>query len=62
MSKMNDLAYDIEQMYIEGVNPLRIAKILECPVQIVYDWIDSNGLGVVEKQQEDFSPFATANS
>lgn len=62
MSAMNDLAYDIEQMYIEGISPKRIAHILECPIKMVYDWIDSNGLDVAENPQEDLSPFNTMNS
>lgn len=63
MSKMSDLAYDIEQMYIEGISPRRIAEILECPIQTVIDWIESEGLGVAEMpQSEELSPFGTINS
>ncbi len=58
MSKMSDLAYDIEQMYIEGISPKRIAEILECPIEVVYDWIDGEGLGA----DEELDPYNTINS
>jgi len=44
MSKVAELAYDIEQMYIEGYSPKTIAAILECPIEIIYDWLDENRL------------------
>lgn len=59
MSKMNELAYDIEQLYIEGFSPKTIAAQLECPLEIVYDWIESNSLS---GDEEEFSPNATVNS
>lgn len=46
MSKLSELAYDIEQMYIEGHNPKTIAFVLECPINIVYEWIEANGLEI----------------
>jgi hypothetical protein len=51
MSKMSDLAYDIEQLYIDGHTPKSIALILECPIQMVYDWIESTG--VAEAPQDE---------
>ena len=59
MSKMSDLAYDIEQMYIEGYSPKTIAALLECPVEIVYDWLEQEGLG---KEETSFDPYDTVNS
>jgi hypothetical protein len=44
MSKMNELAYDIEQLYIEGLHPTKIAKELNCPLTVVYDWLESTGV------------------
>lgn len=44
MSKVAELAYDIEQLYIEGHSPKIIAAMLECPVTMVYDWLDSNNV------------------
>lgn len=58
MSKMNELAYDIEQLYIEGYSPKGIAAQLGCPLEIVYDWIESESLGA----DEEYSPNATINS
>ena len=58
MSKVAELAYDIEQMYIEGYSPKTIAAILECPISMVYDWMESEGLG----EAEELSPYETVNS
>ena len=46
MSKFAELAYDIEQMYIEGYKPKSIAVQLGCPLETVYDWIEANGCDV----------------
>jgi len=60
MSKMSDLSYDIEQLYIDGYSPKTISVILNCPVDLVYGWIESNG--VAESPQEELSPYETFNS
>ena len=60
MSKMAELAYDIEQLYIEGLHPTKIAKELDCPLTVVYDWLESCSLeaDVAEKpQDEPYSPY-----
>ena len=44
MSKMAELAYDIEQLYIEGFSPKSIAVQLECPLEIVYGWLEANNM------------------
>jgi DNA-directed RNA polymerase specialized sigma24 family protein len=51
---MAELAYDIEQLYIEGYSPKNIAAMLECPLTIVYDWLESNNVAedVAEKPQD----------
>ena len=59
MSKVAELAYDIEQLYIEGHSPKSIARILECPVEIVYEWIEGCG---VDATEEDLDPYNTINS
>ncbi len=41
---MSDLAYDIEQLYIEGLNPAQIAQELECPKSLVLDWMREQGI------------------
>ena len=35
MSMMKDLAYDIQELYIEGFNSRAIAAELNCPIEIV---------------------------
>ena len=59
MSKLAELAYDIEQLYIEGYSPKSIAIQLECPLSMIYDWLESNS---VEASDEECSPYATINS
>lgn len=60
MSKVAELAYDIEQLYIEGCHPTKIARILGCPLSMVYDWLEETG--VAESPQEVYDPFETINS
>ena len=61
MSKMADLYYDIEQMYIDGVSAKRIAVLLECPIEIVYEVLEDMGVADAP-QEEDYDPFLTVNS
>ena len=58
MSKMSELAYDIEQLYIEGYSPKTIAAQLECPLETVYEWLES----VSVDADEELDPFNTINS
>ena len=44
MSKMNELAYDIEQLYIEGFDAKSIAIQLGCPIDIVFDAFTEMGV------------------
>ena len=73
MSKLAELAYDIEQMWIEGYRPSTIAAMLECPVSLVYDWLEDNSITEDEDidpaewdqafpQESDYDPFDTINS
>jgi hypothetical protein len=53
MSKMAELdmyAYDIEQLYIDGLTEKNIAKTLDIPVEYVYAWMEMNGV------EEDTGP------
>ena len=59
MSKVPELAYDIEQLYIEGYSPRSIAIQLDCALEMVYDWLESNS---IEAGEEECSPYATINS
>jgi len=56
MSKMAELAYDIEQLYIEGFSPKSISAQLECPLSVVYDWIEEQGVAETP-QDEEYSPY-----
>lgn len=58
MSKLAELAYDIQEMYIEGLKPQSISNQLGIPVSVVYDWIESEGLD----QGEEYDPYLTVNS
>ena len=55
MSTLKDLAYDIEQLYIEGYSPKTIALQVGCPLELVYDWIESAQSEPVE--DEIYSPY-----
>ena len=57
MSKMSELAYDIEQLYIEGYSAKSIAVQLGCPVNIVQDWIETNSVADLPQEDEIYSPY-----
>jgi orotate phosphoribosyltransferase-like protein len=44
MSKMAELDYDIEQLFIEGLTEKNIAKTLDISVEHVYAWMQLNGI------------------
>jgi hypothetical protein len=53
MSLTRDLemvSYDIEQLWIEGMNPVEIAGEIDCHIDLVTAWIALNGLGVKETE------------
>ena len=63
MSKMNDLSYDIEQLYIDGYSPKTIAVMLECPIETVLEWIEQVNVGWEDAfPKEEYDPFETINS
>jgi hypothetical protein len=57
MSKVADLTYDIEQLYIDGMSARMIALTLECPIELVLGQLQE--MGVADSQQEDeiYSPY-----
>jgi hypothetical protein len=57
MSKMSDLSYDIEQLYIEGHRAKMIAALLECPIEMVLQQLSEMGV-----EDSDYSPYSTMNS
>ncbi len=59
MSKMADLAYDVEQLFIEGHSAKMIADLLACPVEQVLGYLQDMG---VQDAPEDYSPYVSMNS
>lgn len=62
MSKTEELdmiSWDIEQLWIEGRNPVQIAGQLDCHVDLVHTWINLNNLS---ESQDVYDPYATVNS
>ena len=60
MSRMAELdmyAYDIEQLYIEGLTEKNIAKTLDISVEFVYAWMEINGVAEKPQEEEIYSPF-----
>jgi hypothetical protein len=56
MSKVAELMYDIEQLYIEGMSAKLIALTLECPIEIVLGALEE--MGVADSPQEEvYSPY-----
>jgi len=41
MSKMAELYYDIELMLEQGEHPTKIANVMEVPLSMVYDVLES---------------------
>ena len=60
MSKMADLSYDIQELYIEGHSAKTIAALLDCPIEIVLGALED--MGVADTPQEDYSPYVSMNS
>jgi len=57
MSKMDDLIYDIEQLYIEGLGAKEIARTLGCDIKLVQDWINHIGVADLPQEEEIYSPY-----
>jgi len=60
MSKVADLSYDIQELFIEGHSARVIATMLECPIEMVLACLED--MGVADTPQEDFSPYVSMNS
>ena len=60
MSKVAELSYDIQELYIEGLSAKRIAAELNCPIEMVLEVLEN--MGVADTPQEDYNPFDTVNS
>ncbi len=71
MSAMKDLAYDIEQLYIDGLNVGQITRALGCDRQLVIDWVAEQGIRPFDQWSDSaqsrlitdlYDPFNTVNS
>lgn len=56
MSRMSELHMEILEMLEKGDRPIKIATLMDVPVEIVYDILEQ------EDQLENYSPFETINS
>lgn len=54
MSKMSELAYDIESLYIEGLSAKTIARELNCPVELVLAWIESQNVADTQQSEDSY--------
>jgi hypothetical protein len=57
MSALKDLAYDIEQLYIDGFNSRAIADELGCPVEIVLGALKEMNVADTPQEEEIYSPY-----
>jgi len=53
---MKELAYDIEQLYIDGMSARIIALTLECPIELVLGALAEMGVADAP-QEEPYSPY-----
>ena len=61
MSSMSNLAVEIDSMLVEGYLPVTIARLLDVPINWVYEVADPTE-NTVNLDDEECSPFATINS
>jgi len=57
MSKVAELAYDIEQLYIDGMSAKVIALTLECPIELVLGCLEEMGVADAPQEEEIYSPY-----
>ena len=55
MSKMAELALDIEELLNEGISPKMVAAILETPIEMVYQIVEQLEYQELEKHYEFMS-------
>ncbi len=60
MSKVADLVYDVQELYIDGMGAKQIAAELECPVEFVLQILQEFGVEDSDTdypEDEVYSPF-----
>jgi hypothetical protein len=58
MGKVAELAYEIQELYIDGMSARGIAITLRCSIEMVLMALESFGV----EDNEEASPYATINS
>ena len=54
MSKLKDLAYDIEAMFIDGDSPQAIAEQLDCPLSLVKSTLETFGVDTRDLEEDPY--------
>ena len=57
MSKMKDMEYDIETLFIDGASPAEIAEQLSIPVILVKRTLETFGVDTRDLEEEVYSPY-----
>lgn len=57
MSKVKDLSYDIQELYIEGFNSRAIAEELGCPIEVVLGALEAMSVADAPQEDEIYSPY-----
>jgi hypothetical protein len=57
MSAIKDLAYDIQELYIEGFNSRAIADELGCPIEVVLGALEAMSVADAPQEDEIYSPY-----
>jgi hypothetical protein len=57
MSKMAELSYDIQELYIDGLSAKQIASELGCPVELVLRELAEMGVADTPQEEEIYSPY-----
>jgi hypothetical protein len=57
MSKMAELSYDIQELYIDGLSAKQIASELGCPVEMVLRELAEMGVADTPQEEEIYSPY-----
>jgi hypothetical protein len=57
MSKLKDLNYDIETLFIDGKSPREIAEELGCPLGIVKGCLEGFGVDTRDLEDDLYSPY-----
>ena len=61
MSKIAELDYDIQELFIDGHDARSIAKILDCPIEMVLGTLETFGVNEkivdIPEVDEIYSPY-----